>query len=51
MDKYGIVPQSVMPETVHTSMSRPMNVLITRTLRKFASILRNEYKEGASIKA
>ena len=50
MDKYGIVPQSVMPETVHTSMSRPMNVLITRTLRKFASILRNEYKEGASIK-
>jgi len=50
MDKYGIVPQSVMPETVHTSMSRPMNVLITRTLRKFASILRSEYKEGASIK-
>ncbi len=50
MDKYGIVPQSVMPETVHSSMSRPMNVLITRTLRKFASILRNEYKEGASIK-
>jgi len=50
MDKYGIVPQSVMPETVHTSMSRPMNVLITRTLRKFASILRNEYKKGASIK-
>ena len=49
MDKYGIVPQSVMPETAHTSMSRPMNVLITRTLRKFASILRSEYNEGASI--
>jgi len=50
MEKYGIVPQSVMPETVHTSMSRPMNVLITRTLRKFASILRIEYSNGASLK-
>ena len=50
MEKYGIVPQSVMPETVHTSMSRPMNVLITRTLRKFASILRKEYSNGASLK-
>ena len=50
MEKYGIVPQSVMPETVHTSMSRPMNVIITRTLRKFASILRIEYSNGASLK-
>ena len=50
MEKYGIVPQSVMPETIHTSMSRPMNVLITRTLRKFASILRNEHKQGTTIK-
>ena len=50
MEKYGIVPQSVMPETMHSSMSRPMNVLITRTLRKFSSILRSEHKEGASIK-
>ena len=50
MEKYGIVPQSVMPESVHSSSSRPMNQLITRTLRKFASILRYEYSKGASLK-
>jgi bleomycin hydrolase len=50
MEKYGIVPQSAMPETIHSSASRPMNILITRTLRKFASILRSEFKDGASLK-
>ena len=50
MEKYGIVPQSVMPETLHSSSSRSMNVLITRTLRKFASILRSEFKNGSSMK-
>ena len=45
MEKYGIVQQSVMPETIHSSASRPMNQIITRTLKKFASILRNEYKK------
>ena len=50
MEKYGVVPQSVMPETIHTSASRAMNVLITRTLRKFSSVLRSEYSLGASLK-
>jgi bleomycin hydrolase len=50
MEKYGIVPQSVMPETVHSSSSRSMNQLITRTLRKFASILRTEHDNGCSAK-
>ena len=50
MEKYGIVPQSVMPETVHSSSSRSMNQLITRTLRKFASILRAEHDNGCSKK-
>ena len=50
MEKYGIVPQSAMPESLHTSSSRSMNVLITRTLRKFASILRIDYSNGASLK-
>ena len=50
IDKYGIVPQSVMPETLHSSTSRPMNILVTRTLRKFASILRYEYEQGATLK-
>ena len=46
MEKYGIVPQSVMPESVHSSSSRAMNQIITRKLREFASILRNEYNSG-----
>ena len=49
IEKYGIVPQSVMPESLHSSSSRSMNQLITRTLRKFASILRYEYHSGASL--
>ena len=49
MEKYGIVPQSVMPESFHSSNSRSMNQLITRTLRNFASVLRKEYSKGAKI--
>ena len=45
MEKYGIVPQSAMPESFHSSNSRSMNQLITRQLRKFASILRNKHKK------
>ena len=49
MEKYGVVPQSVMPERFHTSNSRSMNQLITRQLRKFASILRLENNKGANL--
>ena len=49
MEKYGIVPQSVMPESVHSSSSRAMNQIITRKLREFASILRNEHALGRSM--
>ena len=49
MEKYGIVPQSVMPESFHSSNSRSMNQLITRQLRKFASILRYENNNGMSL--
>ena len=49
MDKYGIVPQSVMPESIHSSSSRAMNQIITRKLREFAFILRRENKNGKSL--
>ena len=49
IEKYGIVPQTVMPESLHSSSSRSMNQLITRTLRKFASVLRLEYQNGVSL--
>jgi len=40
IEKYGIVPQSVMPETNHSSKSGMMNYLLTHKLREFSSILR-----------
>ena len=49
MEKYGIVPQSVMPESHNSSNSRAMNQIITRKLREFASILRNEHKTGKTL--
>ena len=49
IEKYGIVPQSVMPESVHSSNSRAMNQIITRKLREFASILRNEHRKGTKL--
>ncbi|MBE5766442.1 MAG: aminopeptidase [Clostridiales bacterium] len=49
IDKYGCVPKSVMPETFHSSNTGAMNNLITRRLREDAIILRDAYKDGASI--
>ena len=46
IEKYGVVPQSVMPETNHSSKSGMMNYFLTHKLREFAFILRksNSYK-------
>ena len=49
IEKYGIVPQSVMPESYQSSQSYLMNRFITRKLREFASELRNSHKKGATI--
>ena len=49
IEKYGAVPQSVMPESYQSSNSRFMNVLLTRKLREFASILRSDYNKGTTI--
>ncbi len=47
--KYGVVPQSEMPESYSSSNSRLMNRLITRKLREDAMIIRNLVNKGASI--
>ena len=39
-EKYGLVPQSVMPETNHSSKTGMMNYILTHKLREFSSILR-----------
>ena len=49
IEKYGAVPQSVMPESYQSSNSRFMNVLLTRKLREYASVLRTDYQSGTKI--
>ena len=44
IEKYGLVPQSVMPESNHSSKSGMMNYLLTHKLREFGSILRKYQK-------
>ncbi len=47
MEKYGVVPKSVMPESVQSSSSSMMNRLITRKLREFAYEIREGKYQGA----
>ena len=51
IEKYGVVPKDVMPETNHSSKSMAMNYILTHKLREFASILRKKSaKQSASLK-
>ena len=40
IDKYGVVPQTVMPETNHSSKSGLMNYFLTHKLREYAWVVR-----------
>jgi bleomycin hydrolase len=51
IEKYGVVPQSAMPESFQSSQSGMMNRFLTRKLREFASTLRKMNKKGIAIKA
>lgn len=51
VDKYGVVPQYVMPETFHSSSSRDMNQLLTQKLRGHAATLRRAHQEGSDAEA
>ena len=48
VNKYGVVPQTEMPESYSSSRSMRMNRLITRKLRENASILRESVSKNAS---
>jgi bleomycin hydrolase len=50
VEKYGVVPKSVMPETNSSSDSRPMNVLLIAKLREYAQVLREMHERSASVK-
>jgi len=49
IDKYGVVPKSVMPETKDSSSSRPMNATFVAKLREYASVLRGVHEQGAGV--
>jgi len=49
MEKYGVMPQSAMPESFQSSQSRLMNRFVTRKLREYASQLREMYSNGAKL--
>ena len=46
--KHGLVPQAVMPETISSSKSRPMNAQVIHKLRGTAHTLRTMHAQGAS---
>jgi len=48
VEKYGVVPQSAMPETFLSSNSRSINRVLNIKLRRTASILRKMHADGAS---
>lgn len=49
IEKYGVVPASVMPETHSSENTRTMNVILGRLLRARAVALMKSHQEGASL--
>ena len=49
IEKYGVVPKSVMPESYQSSQSAMMNRFLTRKLREFASTLRKMNDKGLKV--
>jgi bleomycin hydrolase len=47
IEKYGLVPKTAYPETVHSSSSGEMNSCLTEKLREDACILRKKHSAGA----
>ena len=49
IEKYGVVPKSVMAESFQSSQSRMMNQFLTRKLREFAWTLRGMNTKGKKL--
>ena len=49
IEKYGVVPKSVMPESEQTSNTGMMDRLISRKLRQDAALLREMNQNGAAV--
>ena len=51
IDKYGVIPKRIMPETFSSSNSLVMNQHITQKLRREAQVLREKMQRGESPEA
>ena len=51
VEKYGVVPKNVMPESFSTGSSGAMNKILTLKAREYARDLRNAHKAGATREA
>ncbi|NOY59228.1 MAG: hypothetical protein GXO75_09880, partial [Calditrichaeota bacterium] len=49
VNKYGVVPKGIMPETKQSSNTGLLNALVSRKLRKDAALLRGMDKNGKSL--
>ena len=49
VDKYGVVPKDVMPESANSESTRFMDEYLTKLLRTYASKLRSSHENGASM--
>ncbi len=49
IDKYGVVPKTVMPESFSSSQSKVMDKLLTTKLREFAYQIRKAAKKNTTI--
>jgi len=49
VEKYGIVPKAIMPESFESSATQRMNWLLTLRLRKDACILREAHADGTTL--
>ena len=51
VEKYGVVPKDVYPESYNSSNTSSLEEYLTKKLREYACILRSEYKKGKNIEA
>ena len=50
IEKYGVVPQTVMPETHHSSKSNLMNYFLTHKLKRIClDFKKNEHREKPNL--
>ncbi len=49
IEKYGVVPKSVMPETVDSGSTALLNRLLSDKLHEYAFVIRDAYQSGWSV--